>query len=113
MLSFPNCKYIITFFCFPSIFQAFTCQMLKDTVACGELWSQCHTRKEIRSMKDMHINARVQQFKGNDIDVKVCDVVKEYIRSGRAEQKSEVTKCSFAEVIKNILYYFSVTTDNI
>lgn len=83
-----------------SFFQAFTCQMLTDTVACGELWSRCHSDTEIRSMKDMHISARVQQFQGNSdgIDVKQCDVVKEYIRSGRADQKSEVTKCSFAQV---------------
>jgi hypothetical protein len=76
--------------------------MLKDTVECGNLYSRCHTRAEIRSMKDLHVAARIQQFattEDNGIDVKKCSVVSEYLDSGRADVKaSDEEKCTPAQV---------------
>eukprot|EP00094_Tigriopus_californicus_P001882 TCALIF_01813-PA protein Name:"Protein of unknown function" AED:0.13 eAED:0.13 QI:1203/0.75/0.6/1/0.5/0.6/5/0/267 len=81
--------------------QSVTCQMLKDTVECGNLWSRCHNSQEIRSQKDMHIAARIQQYQDRpyDVDVNQCPVIQEYLRSGRANQKrSEEERCTSEQV---------------
>lgn len=83
--------------------QRYTCQMLKDTVECGSLWKVCHTPAEVRTMKDSHIEARMSQFSDKsreDVDIEKCDVVKEYVESGRAEQIQQTTEgsCTQREV---------------
>ena len=48
-------------------------------------------------MKDQHIQARMDQFKANrggDVDITKCDVIKEYIDSGRADQVHQTTEGS-------------------
>jgi hypothetical protein len=54
-------------------------------------------------MKDMHIVARITQFRDNKegIDVHKCPVVVEYIQSGRADMVDESTEgaCTFKEVL--------------
>jgi len=83
--------------------QKYTCQMLKETVSCGDAWQSCHTQHEVRTMKDQHIQARMDQFKANrggDVDITKCDVIKEYIDSGRADQVHQTTEgsCTNSEV---------------
>ena len=74
--------------------------MLKETVSCGDVWQSCHTQHEVRTMKDQHIGARMTQFKanrgggGSDVDITKCDVIKEYIDSGRADQVHQTTEGS-------------------
>ena len=76
--------------------------MLKETVGCSDLYSRCQNPEEIRSVKDMHISARIDQFSGRNkdgVDVKKCPVVKEYLESGRADAKpSEGDKCTYSQV---------------
>lgn len=83
-------------------YQKFTCKLLSDTVVCGDLWKRCHGEEDVRSMKDMHIAARMSQFADNKdgIDVTKCAVVREYIDSGRANRVDETTEgaCTYAEI---------------
>lgn len=84
-------------------FQKFTCKLLSDTVECGNLWKRCHSPNEVRSLQDMHIQARISQFRDNTdgIDVFKCPVVAEYINSGRADRVDQSTEgaCTVSEVI--------------
>ena len=79
--------------------------MLADTVNCGSVWKDCHTAAEVRSIKDSHIAARINQFAGakdGGVDINDCEVVKEYVESGRAEQVQHTTEgsCTNREVRK-------------
>ena len=39
------------------------CQLVKSVVGkCGELWQRCHTSREVRRMRDLHIEALVRQY---------------------------------------------------
>jgi len=92
--------------------QKYTCQMLSDTVECGSVWKDCHTAAEVRSIKDSHIAARINQFAGassssgsdggggSSVDIHQCQVVKEYVESGRAEEVQHTTEgsCTNREV---------------
>ena len=77
--------------------------MLSETLGCGDFWSRCHSPQEVRNMKDLHIDARISQFQDNreGVDIKLCDVVKEYLDSGRADQIEQTTEgsCTSREVI--------------
>ncbi len=57
---------------------------------------------QVRRLKDQHIAARIAQFNGNTegIDVEQCDVVKEYLESGRADEIEHSTEggCTQLEV---------------
>ena len=89
--------------------------MLSDTVECGSVWKDCHTAAEVRSIKDSHIAARINQFAGasssssagsdgGGVDIHQCQVVKEYVESGRAEEVQHTTEgsCTNREVL---IYY--------
>ena len=55
-----------------------TCHLVKSVVGkCGELWERCHTSREVRRMRDLHIEALVRQY-GNKGGMDSCDLVKEY-----------------------------------
>ena len=82
--------------------------MLADTVNCGSVWKDCHTAAEVRSIKDSHIAARINQFAGakdGGVDINDCEVVKEYVESGRAEQVQHTTEgsCTNREVGRKIV----------
>merc|ERR1712142_412238 len=60
-----------------------TCELVKSVVEnCGELWNRCHTSREVRRMRDMHIEALVRQY-GEQGELDACDLVQEYRHSGR------------------------------
>ena len=55
-----------------------TCQLVKSVVGkCGELWERCHTSREVRRMRDLHIEALVRQY-GTEEGLEGCDLVQEY-----------------------------------
>ena len=55
-----------------------TCELVKSVVEnCGELWNRCHTSREVRRMRDMHIEALVRQY-GEQGELDACDLVQEY-----------------------------------
>merc|ERR1719320_824109 len=57
-----------------------TCELVKSVVEnCGEIWNRCYSSKEVRRMRDLHIEALVRQYKELDD----CELVKEYRHSGR------------------------------
>ena len=54
------------------------CQLVrKVTRVCGELWQRCHTSREVRRMKDLHIEAMVRQY-GTEGGLEDCVLVREY-----------------------------------
>ena len=54
------------------------CLLVKGVVAkCGELWERCHTSREVRRMRDLHIEAMVRQY-GSDGGLDECVLVREY-----------------------------------
>jgi len=72
-----------------------TCELVKSVVeSCGELWNRCYTIKEVRRMRDLHIEALVRQY-GELGELDGCDLVQEYRQSGRtlADPVEDVT-CS-------------------
>ena len=55
-----------------------TCHLVKSVVGkCGELWERCHTSREVRRMRDLHIEALVRQY-GSEGGLEGCDLVQEY-----------------------------------
>ena len=65
-------------------------------------------------MKDNYIAARMHQLGqsklSEDVDFHLCEVVKEYIESGRADEKAnEAEQCTFAEVSKPIHQAYAYT----
>jgi hypothetical protein len=55
-----------------------TCHLVKSVVGrCGELWERCHTSREVRRMKDLHIEALVRQYRSEG-GLEGCDLVKKY-----------------------------------
>ena len=64
-------------------------------------------------MKDQHIQARMDQFKANrggDVDITKCDVIKEYIDSGRADQVHQTTEgsCTNSEASNRLPFIHSM-----
>ena len=52
-----------------------TCELVKSVVeSCGEIWNRCYSSKEVRRMRDLHIEALVRQYKELDD----CELVREY-----------------------------------
>jgi len=89
----------------PEEFHEQTCKLLANTVDdCGKIWELCYNPSEVRSIKDMHIQARIGQFQDNsdEIDVNKCLIVKEYQESGRADNMKQTIRgtCSIGEVSK-------------
>jgi len=60
-----------------------TCELVKSVVdTCGEIWNRCYSSKEVRRMRDLHIEALVRQYGGlGELDE--CELVKKYRQSGR------------------------------
>jgi hypothetical protein len=55
-----------------------TCHLVKRVVGkCGELWERCQTSREVRRMRDLHIEALVRQY-GGEGGLEGCDLVKKY-----------------------------------
>jgi len=70
------------------------CQLLRNIVEeCVQVFSQCHTAREIRRMQDLHIEALIGQYKQYG-DLDNCPVVKEYRESGRNEAEEEDVLCN-------------------
>merc|ERR1719206_1630626 len=60
-----------------------TCELVKSVVeSCGEIWNRCYSSKEVRRMRDLHIEALVRQY-GERGELDSCDLVEEYRQSGR------------------------------
>ena len=58
--------------------KADTCGLVESVVEnCGEIWNRCHTSKEVRRMRDLHMEALVRQYSElGELDN--CELVKEY-----------------------------------
>merc|ERR1719250_364230 len=60
-----------------------TCELVKSVVeSCGEIWNRCYSSKEVRGMRDLHIEALVNQY-GELGELDDCELVKKYRQSGR------------------------------
>merc|ERR1719477_510533 len=60
-----------------------TCGLVKSVVeSCGEIWNRCYSSKEVRRMRDLHIEALVKQY-GELGELDDCELVKKYRQSGR------------------------------
>jgi len=58
-----------------------TCLLLKKIInECGKLWERCYTSQEVRSMKDLHMEALVKQYSEEE-DLDTCHVVEQYRQS--------------------------------
>ena len=55
-----------------------SCQLVTKVIkTCGRLWERCHTRREVRRMSDLHIEAMIRQYQ-SDEHLNNCPIVKEY-----------------------------------
>ena len=55
-----------------------TCELVKSVVEnCGEIWNRCYSSKEVRRMRDLHIEALVKQD-GELGALDDCELVKKY-----------------------------------
>merc|ERR1719206_1712502 len=60
-----------------------SCKLVKSVVEnCGEIWNRCYSSKEVRRMRDLHIEALVRQY-GERGELDSCGLVEEYRQSGR------------------------------
>jgi len=78
------------------------CNLVTNVVqTCGEEWGACHSSKEVRQMRDLHIEALVRQYGGEQgQELAQCPVVKEYRESGRAvEGGGEEIVCSDSQTL--------------
>jgi len=65
------------------------CHLLERVVGeCGQHWLSCHSEREVRKMRDLHIDHLIRSYEEND-NLDDCLVVKEYRESGRAEGDGE------------------------
>jgi len=61
------------------------CELVRAVVEeCGKLWLRCHTAREVRRMRDLHIEALIRQYGGPGV-METCPVVREYRESGRSQ----------------------------
>ena len=55
-----------------------SCQLVTKVIkTCGKLWERCHTRREVRRMSDLHIEAMIRQYTPHN-QLNNCPIVKEY-----------------------------------
>merc|ERR1719317_1200466 len=60
-----------------------TCELVKSVAeSCGKIWNRCYSSKEVRRMRDLHIEALVRQY-GELGELDDCELVKKYRQSGR------------------------------
>merc|ERR1719474_1577745 len=69
------------------------CDLVTRTLTyCSAELKKCYTRQEMQRMKDMHMESMLAQH--NHISFASCDIVKEYLESGRREENVvEGAKC--------------------
>ena len=54
------------------------CHLLERVVGeCGQHWLSCHSEREVRKMRDLHIDHLIRSYEEND-NLDDCLVVKEY-----------------------------------
>ena len=54
------------------------CELMNSVVGkCGELWQRCYTSREVRRMRDLHIEDLVMQY-GAKGGLDRCHIVKKY-----------------------------------
>ena len=50
-----------------------TCNLVKKLVeTCGELWGLCHSREEVRRMKDMQVKDMILKNSDSGVDIEKC-----------------------------------------
>jgi len=79
------------------------CKLVTNVVeTCGEEWRACHGSKEVRQMRDLHIEALVRQYGGEEgKELAECPVVREYRESGRTlEGGGEEIVCNDIQTLK-------------
>ena len=56
-----------------------TCQLLNSLVeTCGELGNLCHSREEVKRMKDMQVQEMILKNSESEIDIAQCLAVAKY-----------------------------------
>ena len=56
-----------------------TCQLVNSLVeTCGELWDLCHSREEVKRMKDMQVQEMILKNSDSEIDIEQCLAVTKY-----------------------------------
>jgi len=69
------------------------CQLISETVGeCGQIWERCHSPEEVRRLKDTQLEALMLQH--NEVSQDDCQVVVEYLFSGRQEANRKGMRCS-------------------
>jgi len=78
-----------------------TCWLVENIVeTCGDLWSNCHSKEEVRRMKDLHIESLLIKNKGASVDIEQCKTVKEF-RHRHLLNEEYPEKCSDEETMKS------------
>jgi len=69
------------------------CQLISETVGeCGQIWQRCHSQDEVRRLKDTQLEALMLQH--SEVSQDKCQVVVEYLASGRQEANRKGMRCS-------------------
>ena len=57
-----------------------TCKLVENIVSvCGEEWRQCHTREEVRRMKDLQVENIIIKNRGQlPVDIEQCTTVQQF-----------------------------------
>ena len=56
-----------------------TCQLVNSLVdTCGELWNLCHSREEVKMMKDRQVQEMILKNSDSEIDIEQCLAVAKY-----------------------------------
>jgi len=84
--------------CSRDVSSASVCQLVQNVVDnCGEHWRDCHEDREVRQLKDLHIEEMVRLY-GRGQDLTYCPVVKEFRESGRTT--AEEVLCSDTKTLE-------------
>ena len=56
-----------------------TCKLVNSLVdTCGELWDLCHSREDVKRMKDMQVQEMILKNSESEIDIGQCLAVAKY-----------------------------------
>ena len=56
-----------------------TCKLVNSLVdTCGEFWDLCHSREEVKRMKDMQVQEMILKNSESEIDIAQCLAVAKY-----------------------------------
>jgi hypothetical protein len=56
-----------------------TCQLVNSLVdTCGELWNLCHSKEEVKKMKDRQVQEMILKNSDSEIDIEQCLTVAKY-----------------------------------